>query len=150
MNFNEVFFAGHLTREPELSYTQSGTALCKGSIAANYKSKEYQEVCFLDFESWSGTAELIANNFKKGNVLFVKGRLKLNQWESDGQKKQKHVIVVDRVIFTGGGNKNEQVENQPESEISNPWKDEEPKNQDSYSSAFGESETPKNNGKIPF
>jgi single-strand DNA-binding protein len=102
---NRVTLLGNLTRDVELR-TAGSTAVGGFGIAINRKWKDAQgqakeEVTFVDCEAWGKTAENIAKYFAKGRQILVEGRLKLDQWEKDGQKHSKLKVVVDTFHFTG-------------------------------------------------
>jgi len=106
-SFNKVVLMGNLTRDPELRYTPSGSAVCEFGLAVNrtWKGKDGQkqeECTFMDCTAWARTAEVIAEYCKKGAPLFVEGRLQLDSWEKDGQKRTKLKVVVEQVQFLGG------------------------------------------------
>ncbi|HPU62487.1 MAG TPA: single-stranded DNA-binding protein, partial [Bacillota bacterium] len=70
-SFNRVIFAGHLTRDPELKYLPSNTAVCEFGIANNRKWRDKdgnskEEVCFVDCQAFGRTAEVINQYFRKG------------------------------------------------------------------------------------
>ena len=111
--FNKVILAGNLTRDPELRYTPSGTAIAKFGLALNRKWKDSQsgemreEVTFVDVDAFGKQAELIGQYVKKGNPLLVEGRLKMDTWEDKQtqQKKSRLGVVMEGMTFlgTGGG-----------------------------------------------
>ncbi len=110
-NYNRVILAGNLTRDPEVRYLQSGTAVCDMSIAINrrYKTSSgetQEETCFVDITVWGKQAEYCGQYLQKGRSVLVEGRLKLDRWEKDGQKHSRLSVVADRVQFLGGGNPN--------------------------------------------
>jgi single-strand DNA-binding protein len=104
---NQFNGTGRLTRDPELKYTQSGTAVANFSIAINdpFKDKNGNErpAFFLDCEAWGKTAETIANPefFEKGRLIEVIGRLATDSWEdkTSGDRRSKTKCVVDRFEF---------------------------------------------------
>lgn len=108
MNVNKVFEAGHLTRDPQLSYTPSQTAVVEFGIATNrhwtgQDGTKHDEVCFVDMKAWGKTAETINKYFKKGNPIFVEGHLVTESWTSkDGKKMSKLRVIVDQFQFVGG------------------------------------------------
>ena len=113
-NLNRVFLIGNLTRDPELRYTPSGTAVAQFGLATNRRWKDRQsgdmreEVTFVDVEVWGRQAELAGQYLAKGRPVFVEGRLKLDQWEDQqGNKRSKLRVVVDGFQFIdsreGGG-----------------------------------------------
>ncbi|MBF0273912.1 MAG: single-stranded DNA-binding protein [Nitrospinae bacterium] len=103
MNLNKVMLIGNLTRDPELKYTPSGTAVATFGIAVNRKYKQgdewKEEVCFVDITVWSRAAENCAEYLKKGSAAFIEGRLRFSSWESDGKKRSKLEVVADSVQF---------------------------------------------------
>ena len=112
-NLNKVFLIGNLTRDPELRYTPSGTAVADFGMAVNrvWKGQDGQkkeEACFLDVQSWARGAEVISEYCRKGSPLFVEGRLQLDSWQGkDGQKRSKLRVVVEnfQLLGTPGGRK---------------------------------------------
>ena len=105
MQFNKVFFGGHLTRDPELHHTQGGRAYVKFGVACNESwgkgDEKKTKVTFVDFTAWGRIAEVIAEHFHKGKLIFVEGRLHYSSWESDAGKRSKIEIVVETFKFTG-------------------------------------------------
>jgi len=107
-NLNRVFLIGNLTRDPELRYIPSGTAVANFGLATNriYTTQDgerKEDVCFVDIVTWSKTAENCANYLTKGSPVFIEGRLQFRSWETDdGQKRSKLEVVADRVQFLGG------------------------------------------------
>lgn len=108
-SYNKVILLGNLTRDPELRYTPKGQAVAKLGLAVNrsYKSETgetKEEVTFIDVDAWGKQAELIGQYLKKGNPLFVEGRLRLDQWDdkNTGQKVSKLKVVMENFQFVGG------------------------------------------------
>lgn len=106
MNLNRVMLGGNLTRDVEVKSLQGGTSVANFGMAINRKWKdaggnEKEEVTFLDCEAWGKTGEAIAKFLGKGKPIFVEGRLKLEQWEKDGQKHSKIRVVVESFQFVG-------------------------------------------------
>ncbi len=107
-NLNEVFLMGNLTRDPELKQTPRGTAVCDLGLAINdsYKAQDgtlKEVVTYVDVEVWGRTAENCKQYLAKGRGVFIKGQLKLDQWEQDGQKRSKLKVRALSVQFLGGG-----------------------------------------------
>jgi len=123
MNVNIVIMAGHLTRDPELRYTPSGVAVCNFGLAINreWKSKEGEQkkaVCFIDCTAWQQRGEVIAEYCRKGDAIFVEGHLEFQPWEKDGERRSKHVIVVDSFEFVGAkGERQEKPAPKPAGEV---------------------------------
>ena len=108
--FNRVILAGNLTRDPELRYTPSGTAIAKFGLAINRSWKDQsgekkEEVTFVDVDAFGKQAELIGQYVKKGNPLLVEGRLKLDQWDDKktSEKRSRLGVVLEGVTFLGSG-----------------------------------------------
>lgn len=109
-SFNRVIIIGNLTRDPDYKQQSSGQAVCKLSIASNrqFKNKQngtlVQEVCYIDVDVWGNQAESCKQYLEKGRPVLVEGRLKYDQWESEGQIKRRHSIVAEKVVFLGSSN----------------------------------------------
>jgi len=110
MSFNKVILLGNLTRDPDTRQTQSGTLVCRLSIAVNrnYTATDgtaREEVCFVDVECFGKTAENVSKYFNKGKPILIEGRLRQDTWDdkTTGQKRSKLVIVLERFEFVGGG-----------------------------------------------
>ena len=111
-NFNKVILAGNLTRDPQLSYTPSQTAICEFGMAINRKRKgqdgqQREETCFVDCTAWGRTGEVINQYMGKGRPILVEGRLTYDAWEGkDGQKRSRLRVTVENFQFLdsrGGG-----------------------------------------------
>jgi len=106
-SFNRVILMGNLTRDPELRYTPSGTAVAEFGLAMNRRWKnqsgEWQEeATFVQVEVWARQAETTAQYLSKGRQALVEGRLKLDRWETkDGEKRSRQKVVGERVVFVG-------------------------------------------------
>ncbi len=109
-SYNRVILMGNLTRDPEYKTLTSGQNVCRLGLACNrsFKNRQTgsmtQEVCFIDVDVWGAQAESCQQFLAKGRAILVEGRLKLDSWEQDGQKRSKHSIVADRVTFLQGPN----------------------------------------------
>lgn len=90
---NTVILQGNLSRDPELKFTTTGTAVCDFSVAINeeYENKK-KEKCqittYVDCKAWRGMAEKIGESYRKGTAAVVMGKLRTDSWE-DKQTKQK-------------------------------------------------------------
>ena len=110
-NYNKVILLGNVTRDPELAYLPSQTAVVNLGLAVNrkWKSKEGEdkaEVCFVDLRAFGKTAENINKYVHKGDPFLVEGRLTYDIWTAqDGTKRSKHYVTVD--IFQLLGSKQE-------------------------------------------
>jgi len=105
-SYNRVILVGNLTRDVELRYTPAGTAVTDISIAVNERVKRneqwVEEAHFFDVTLWSRTAEVAAEYLSKGSSVLIEGRLKLDRWEQDGQKRSKIQIVGEKMQMLGG------------------------------------------------
>jgi len=97
---------GNLTRDPEVRYTSSGTAIAKLGMAVNryWKNQDGQqqeETTFVDVDAFGRQAETIGQYLKKGRPIMVEGRLKLDQWDDKqtGQKRSKLGVVLENFQF---------------------------------------------------
>ena len=114
-NFNLVVMEGRLVADPEIRYTQNGTALCSFSIANNnsyYRGDELQEeVCFIDVTVWSKLAQHCCEYLKKGRRVLLNGRLKQDRWQdTDGGSHSKIGLVCYGVRFLDRHNEEEEEE----------------------------------------
>lgn len=106
-SYNRVILVGNLTRDVELKYTQGGTAVTEIGLAVNDRRKSQsgewvEETTFVDVTIWGRTAEVAGEYLSKGSSVLVEGRLKLDQWETDGQKRSKLRVVCERMQMLGG------------------------------------------------
>lgn len=108
-NFNKVYLMGNLTRDPQLSYTPNQTAVVDFGIATNRRwtgqdGSQREETCFVDCRMFGKRAEVINKYCKRGNPLFVEGRLTFDSWEAqDGSKRSKLRVTVENFEFISGG-----------------------------------------------
>ena len=106
-NFNRVILMGRLTRDIDLKYLQSGTAVTEVGLAVSDRRKNQagewvEEPVFVDVTLWGRTAEIASEYLSKGSPIFIEGRLKLDTWETDGQKRSKLRVVGERMQLIGG------------------------------------------------
>ena len=104
MNLNKVLLIGNITRDPELKALPSGTKVVNFSIATNrvWKDKDgskKEEASFHNIVGFGKQAETIAQYVKKGQTLYVEGRLVTRTWEKDGKKVYKTEIVLENFQF---------------------------------------------------
>lgn len=108
-DINQVFLVGRLTRDAELKYAQSGLQICKFSIANNYRKKVgdewVEEPNYFDLVLMGRRGEALHQYLSKGTQVAVRGQLRQNRWEQDGQRRSKVEIFVDEVQFVGGGSR---------------------------------------------
>ena len=104
---NSCTFIGNVTRDVELKYTPSGKAVVNFGLAVNgrpYKKGDewVKDVTFVDIEAWDSGAETIGKHVSKGDKLCIRGELREQKWEKDGQKRSKHIIRCNEFEFLGG------------------------------------------------
>lgn len=108
-SYNKVLLMGNLTRDPQLKYLPSQTAVVDFGIACNRKYKlqsgeQKEEVTFVDCSAFGRTAEVINQYFTKGKPIFIEGRLRYEQWEDKqgGGKRSRLSVHIDNFQFIGG------------------------------------------------
>ena len=127
---NRVILLGNLTRDPELRYLQSGTAVSDIGMAVNDRRKNangewVEETTFVDVTLWGRTAEVASEYLSKGSPVLIEGRLKFDTWETnDGQKRSKLRVVGERMQMLGtrggGGGGGSRPAGQQDSQYSQP------------------------------
>ncbi len=105
-SLNKVMLIGNLTRDPELRYTPSGTAVVTFSVATNREwtlesGEKREEVEFTRIVAWNKLAELCSQLLTKGRKVFVEGRLQTRNWTAqDGsQRVTTEVVISDMIIL---------------------------------------------------
>ena len=106
-SFNRVVLVGNLTREVELKKTNTGTHVTEIGMAVNDRKKDQsgnwvEEATFVDVTLWARTAEVASEYLHKGDPILIEGRLKYDQWETDGQKRSRLGVVGERMQLLGG------------------------------------------------
>lgn len=105
--FNKIIIIGNLTRDVELRYLPSGSAVATIGIASNRRYKKQDgtqadEVCFVDVKLYGRTAEVANQYLKKGSQILIEGRLTLETWnDASGQKRNKHTITAESMQMLG-------------------------------------------------
>lgn len=107
-SLNKVLLIGNLTRDPEMRYIPSGTAITKFGLAVNrdYTDRtsgdKKESVCFVNIVAWGKVAEICNQYLSKGRPVFIEGRLEFSQWETkEGEKRSKLEVTAERVQFLG-------------------------------------------------
>ncbi len=106
-DINTAALSGRLTRDAELKYANSGTAICRFSVANNYSKKQgdgwTEEVNFFDCVMFGRRAEALQKYLIKGTMLFLQCQARHNRWQNkEGQNRSKVEFVVDSLRFGGG------------------------------------------------
>ncbi len=105
VSFNKVILLGNLTRDPEVRYTPSGTAVASFAIAVNRRYKQgdetKDEVSYIDIVVFGKQAEACGQYLNKGDGILVDGRLQQRRWDDKetGQKRSKVEVVAQSVNF---------------------------------------------------
>jgi single-strand DNA-binding protein len=125
--FNKVILVGNLTRDIELRYLQTGTAVGGTGIAVNRRFKsangeQKDETLFIDITFFGRTAEIANQYLRKGSKVLVEGRLKLDSWEDqNGGKRSKHSVVVENMQMMDSRNTQEGGYNAPNNATQNSY-----------------------------
>ncbi len=99
---NKVILLGNLGRDPEMSSTQGGMAVCKFSLATSRKKKDgTEETAWHRCTAFDKRAELIGQYVKQGQQLYVEGELQYGQYEKDGVVRYTTDIIVNQFTFVG-------------------------------------------------
>jgi len=113
-SMNKVFLVGNLTRDPEVRYLPSGTAVADLGLAINdnFKNRDGEMVertVFVNVAAWGKQGELCGQYLSKGSPVLIEGRLRFEEWESkEGEKRNRLSVNADRVQFLSGGRKGEE------------------------------------------
>lgn len=118
MNVNKVFLAARLTRDPQLKYLPSQSAVVEFGICCNRKWKDANgqdrdEATFVDITAFGNLATMINTHFRKGKEIYIEGRLKYDTWDDkqSGMKRSKLSVVAERVEFVGPPSDADKAEN---------------------------------------
>lgn len=111
-SFNRVILLGNLTRDPQVRYIPSGTAVAEIGLAVNHTwfdkatNQKREEVTFVDVTLWGRQAEIAGEYLSKGRQLLVEGRLQLDTWDDkqSGQKRSKLRVVCENMTMVGSRN----------------------------------------------
>jgi single-strand DNA-binding protein len=107
-NFNKVLLMGNLTRDPQLSYLPSQTAVVDFGLAVNRRwtgqdGSQREDTCFVDCRAFGKQAETFNKYMSKGKPVFIEGRLTYDTWTAqDGSKKSRLRVTVENFQFLGG------------------------------------------------
>lgn len=116
-DLNQVSVIGRLTRDQELKYTQSGTAVMSLSIAVNRSVKQGEQwvdvPSYFDVSVWGKQAETLNQFLHKGKQIGVMGHLEQQRWQAqDGSNRSRVVIMAENVQLLGGNEQNGQPRQQ--------------------------------------
>jgi single-strand DNA-binding protein len=107
-SLNKVLLIGNLTRDPEVRYTPKGTAIADIGLAINRvysgdDGEKKEEVTFIDVTLWGRQAEVAQEYLRKGQPVFIEGRLQLDTWQDkqSGQKRSRLHVVAESMQMLG-------------------------------------------------
>lgn len=108
---NKVILVGNLGKDPEVKYTPQGTAVAKITVAttSSYKDKQSgewkEQTEWHNVVLWQRQAEIAGEYLKKGNKVYIEGRLQTRSWDDKqtGQKKYMTEVVCSDLVLMGGG-----------------------------------------------
>ena len=107
-DINNVTLIGRATRDAELKYTAAGTALLTFSVAVNESRKIdgqwKDEAGFFDVNLWGKLGESLKSRIVKGKQVAISGHLQQQRWETNGEPRNRVIVVADTVQLLGGGN----------------------------------------------
>ena len=105
---NKIMLIGRLTKDPELRYTQSGTAVASFTLAVDRRFPNQngeREADFINCVAWNKSAEFVANYFTKGKQMALEGRLQVRSYDGDdGKRRWVTEVVVEQMEFVGSKN----------------------------------------------
>lgn len=114
-SINKVTILGNVTRDPEIRSTAGGTIVANFSVATNERRKdaqgEWQDYPeYHNLLAFTRTAEIVRDYVKKGNKLYVEGKIQTRNWDdkTSGEKKYRTEIIVNELVLLSGkdeGNK---------------------------------------------
>jgi len=109
-SLNKVMLIGNLTRDPNLRFTPTGTAVCSFGIATNRAwtpsdgGEKQERVDFHNIVAWSKLAEICGQLLHKGDKVFVEGRIQTRDWKTEeGLEKKITEIVIDNMMLLSSG-----------------------------------------------
>lgn len=121
---NKAIIKGNITRQPEVSYTPKGTAICSFGVAVSKRWKndageQHEKTTFIECKCWGKTGEVICQHFDKGSPILLEGELDVEQWEDkqSGQKRSKMLVLVQNFEFCGD---KRQAEEKPQGRTQRP------------------------------
>jgi len=117
-DLNSIFLTGRLVGDPDIRYTPQGNEVAQFRIAVNtnFKSKQdpnkwQEETSFITIIAWNRLADKVEKTFKKGSLVLVEGRLRIREYEVDGNKKYATEVVARNLkLIVGKGEKEVEAE----------------------------------------
>jgi single-strand DNA-binding protein len=95
---NKVILAGRLVADPEIRYTKNEKAVTHFRLAINWRGKNGNGTDFINCVAWNGLAKICGEYLKKGRLVAIEGRLKIQSYkDKKGQSKQSTEVNVDNM-----------------------------------------------------
>lgn len=107
---NKTMLIGHLGRDPEMRYTPAGKPVTVFSIAVNDGYGEHKHTTWFRIECWDKLAEVVAEYGRRGSLVYVEGRLAIDEWTEKGtnaKRQSAKVIARDVQVISGRARKGE-------------------------------------------
>jgi len=120
MGINKVILIGNVGKDPEVRHLDSGVAVSTFPLATSetYRNKEGQKVTNTEWHNivvWRGLAEVAEKYVKKGNPLYIEGKIRTRSWDDkDGVKRYTTEIIADNMQMLGSKQSNEESSSAPE------------------------------------
>ena len=106
---NKVILVGRLGRDPEVRHLESGATVANFSMATSETYKDRQtgekreQTEWHNIVLWRGLAEVAEKYVKKGDMIYIEGKLRTRSWEKDGVTRYTTEVVGDNMTMLGGG-----------------------------------------------
>jgi single-strand DNA-binding protein len=98
--FNLAVLTGRITATPELKTTTNGLSVCTFSIANDIGYGDNKKTSFIPIVAWRKTAEVVANNFSKGNLIGIEGSIQTRKYEDkNGNIRTVFEVVANNIQF---------------------------------------------------
>ena len=109
MSLNVVSLVGRVGTEPDVRYFESGSVVCKLTLAVNRASRNNDQPDWFNLELWGKNAEIAAQYVRKGSLVGITGSLKFDHWKdrATGMDRNQPVVRVDRLDLLGSKRDNE-------------------------------------------
>lgn len=112
MYLNKAMVYGNITRDPEVKSLPSGIQVCSFSLATNRvyndrDGKKQEQTEYHNVVAFGKLADIMGKFFKKGNPVYIEGRMSTRSWEKDGQKHYRTEIIADTFQFGATANRAE-------------------------------------------
>jgi single-strand DNA-binding protein len=121
---NQINLLGRVGKDIEFVQLDSGNSVAKFSLAMSEKfttksGEKKEETLWMNIEIWGKLGEIANTYVKKGDLLYVSGKLKMDQVEKDGVKKQYYKVVASEMKMLGSKNSEEPKQHSSMGAVSN-------------------------------